>query len=278
MGNEAELRQRVRQLVERSPGTQTDFAAAVGLDKVKFSKSLNGSRQFSPIEVVRIAEYCDVSVSWLLGGHSPEDEQESAGPQARQPTATGVRERILDVAWHLLIRRGYQEVHLADVAARAGVTPELLHKHFLTRDELVNHALHRKFSTTFAAQRERLTRLPSAQAQLLALIEMQLPDPQSDSDDWDGWVELWSWGDSHLRFRQLHCDLIQRWNTYIAEIIALGQRQGVFRACDAADVATQLTAMINGMGLQVRLGVPGATPASMRRQLRLFLRTALGGD
>lgn len=276
MNTEAGLRERVRQLVERSPGTQSDFAFAIGLDKVKLSKSLSGSRQFTSIEVVRIAKYCEVSADWLLYGDAgSEDGDPYRGDRASTVELSRMRDRILASAWDVLTRKGYEATQVVDVAMKAGVTPAKVNYFFLTRDELLNYAMHRKFSTTFDDQWARLVQVESARERLMLLIEMQLPDTDKLTDDWSGWVQLWSWGDSRTRFRQLHCEIVEQWNESIEEIVVLGQKQGHFRKCDPTDAAMQLTALVNGLGLQVILGVPGATADSMRRQLRLYVETVL---
>ena len=42
------------------------------LDPTKLSKSLNGARRFSSLDLTRIAERCATSVDWLLTGVEPE--------------------------------------------------------------------------------------------------------------------------------------------------------------------------------------------------------------
>ncbi len=58
---------RVRQVIEKSGWTQGEFAAKVGLDPTKMSKSLSGTRRFTSLELARIAEVGGVTVDWLLG-------------------------------------------------------------------------------------------------------------------------------------------------------------------------------------------------------------------
>lgn len=63
--------ERVRELVERSGGSQREFAERVGLDNAKMSKSLNGVRRFTSLDLARIAEAGGVTVDWLLGADEP---------------------------------------------------------------------------------------------------------------------------------------------------------------------------------------------------------------
>lgn len=59
---------RVRALIEQSGLTQEAFGASVGMDSTKLSKSLNGKRRFSSLELARIAEAAHRTVDWLLSG------------------------------------------------------------------------------------------------------------------------------------------------------------------------------------------------------------------
>lgn len=59
--------ERTRELIDESGLTQTEFAARVGLDASKLSKSLSGVRRFSSLDIARIAQLGNVTVDWLLG-------------------------------------------------------------------------------------------------------------------------------------------------------------------------------------------------------------------
>src|SRR4051812_27771819 len=55
---------------------------------------------------------------------------------ARAEAAAATRERVLAAAWERFAGRPYDDVRLADVARAAGVTPQTLHAHFGTKDDL----------------------------------------------------------------------------------------------------------------------------------------------
>lgn len=59
---------RVLSLIEVSGVSRHAFGQRIGLDDSKLSKSLNGTRRFSSLDLARIAELCKVSVDWLLTG------------------------------------------------------------------------------------------------------------------------------------------------------------------------------------------------------------------
>jgi Zn-dependent peptidase ImmA (M78 family) len=62
---------RVLSLIEASGQNRRAFAQDIGLDDSKLSKSLNGARRFSSLDLARIAEKCGVTVDWLVTGEEP---------------------------------------------------------------------------------------------------------------------------------------------------------------------------------------------------------------
>lgn len=89
------ISERVRDLIADSGMSQGDFAADVGLDASKMSKSLTGARRFSSLDLARIAERCQVSVDWLLTG------EETALSTAARAAAGSSSERAVAEASRL---------------------------------------------------------------------------------------------------------------------------------------------------------------------------------
>ena len=57
---------------------------------------------------------------------------------------TGIRERILDVAYELFSRRGVRDVGINELIARSGVAKATFYRHFASKDELVLAFLERR--------------------------------------------------------------------------------------------------------------------------------------
>jgi Zn-dependent peptidase ImmA (M78 family) len=62
---------RVLSLIQASRQSRRAFAQDIGLDDSKLSKSLNGARRFSSLDLARIADKCGVTVDWLVTGEEP---------------------------------------------------------------------------------------------------------------------------------------------------------------------------------------------------------------
>lgn len=127
--------ERVRQVMASSGLSQGDFAAAIGLDAPKLSKSLSGRRRFSSLDYARIAEQGSVSVDWLLTGDEAQFTVAARAAEGKAPeVALAEADRLVelrDVATELgwkqpladfVLRERKAEAHgaLSREAVRAG--------------------------------------------------------------------------------------------------------------------------------------------------------------
>jgi Zn-dependent peptidase ImmA (M78 family)/transcriptional regulator with XRE-family HTH domain len=65
---DAEIIDRVREIISELGFTNRQFAVAIGLDEDKLSKTLNGRRRLSPLELAKIAELSGQTADWILSG------------------------------------------------------------------------------------------------------------------------------------------------------------------------------------------------------------------
>jgi len=65
------LNARVRQVLDGVGDHQAEFARRIGMSADKLSKSLNGTRRFTSLELALIAEQGHTTVEWLLHGTEP---------------------------------------------------------------------------------------------------------------------------------------------------------------------------------------------------------------
>ncbi|WP_024874228.1 TetR/AcrR family transcriptional regulator [Saccharomonospora piscinae] len=278
MSENEELRNRVRGLIHPKPGAQREFAAAIGLAESKLSKSLSGTRRFAPHELVRIAEYSGVTVNWLLNGRDDADTVTAVpAPTARSRSApvtgpqSAMRRRILETAWQLIAERGYHRVRIADIARECGTSAATIHYYFPTKDDVLIESLRRNVKLAFDRQVAELSTVDDARERLVRLVELQLPAPGLLHDEWSVWLQVWTESTLNPAIRELYSDSYNRWYDTIAMTIRTGQQQGVFRRQDPDDLTTQLSALIDGLGIQVLTGKPGSSVAHMRRHLHDFI-------
>ena len=267
------------------PGAQREFAAAIGLDETKLSKALTGTRRFSPHELVRVAECCGVTVNWLINGSDDAMTVTAVPAPAARPasdpehhTQSEPRRRILETAWRLIAERGYHRVRIADIAKACGTSTATIHYHFPSKTEVLNEALRRNVKLAFDRQVAELHAVGDAHNRLLRLVELQLPADGILRAEWSVWLQVWNEVSLNPKLQSLYTDSYDRWYRTIAMTIRTGQEQDAFRVADPDAATTQLTALIDGLGIQVLTGRPGSTVATMRAHLHDFIeRTIVRG-
>ncbi|GAA3755920.1 AcrR family transcriptional regulator [Spinactinospora alkalitolerans] len=277
------LRRRVREVVGASGQPQREFAATMGLEPSKLSKSLKGTRRFTAEELIRIADVAGVTVNWLLNGHDnaatvaagpgglPARHSVAGaddGPSAREH---GRRRQIVEAAWQLIAERGYHSVRVFDVARACGTSSATIHYHFPALRDLLDEALRSSVKQAFDRQVAVLHELDDAYERLLRLIELQLPSPGRLRLEWSIWLQVWTESTLHPELRELHAASYQRWHDTIAQTLREGAESGAFRALDAEETTVRLTALIDGLGIQVLTGRPGRTVDTMRTALHAFI-------
>lgn len=92
----SELLQRVDSILQATRKSKKDFAAAIGIDGPKLTKSLAGDRRFTSLELALIAQLGETSVDWLLtgAGQGLAARNYRAEPQAVQAGESVVAETL----------------------------------------------------------------------------------------------------------------------------------------------------------------------------------------
>jgi hypothetical protein len=100
-----------------------------------------------------------------------------------------------------------------------------------------------------------LTVIEGAAERLTRLIELACPPVERRETDeyWALWVELWSRALRNGEAARKREALDRRWRNTIAEVVREGQRSGEFGPCDPERFATYLSALMDGLALQMLL-------------------------
>jgi len=191
--------------------------------------------------------------------------------------APEARERILDAACDVIAAHGIDDMRIARIATRAGVSPALVHYHFETRESLLGEALEHSFELlgdfrTTRADAEGWT----AARRLGWMIDQSLPFPGLGDREWRLWLELWGMAARRLELRPLAARLYERYEAWIGEAIEQGIEEGEFRARDARAATQRLIAAIDGLGLRVLVEDPEMTPDRARALIVEALAADLG--
>ncbi|MFJ3707703.1 TetR family transcriptional regulator C-terminal domain-containing protein [Streptomyces sp. NPDC090053] len=159
------------------------------------------------------------------------------------------REELLRAAIEQIEARGAAAVRVADVASALGVSNALVLYHFATKEKLVAAAFAHAAEGDLAHLRLLLGRRTSAVRRLRAAVRWYAPTGQAKG--WRLWIEAWAGALRDPALRETAGGLDQQWKAALADVIAEGAAAGEFDCPDAAATAWRLTALLDGLAVQM---------------------------
>ncbi|MEV6329046.1 TetR/AcrR family transcriptional regulator [Streptomyces sp. NPDC051909] len=160
------------------------------------------------------------------------------------------RAEILRVAVEQIGARGVGNVRIADVAKELNVSSSLVLYHFSTKELLVAEAFAHAARGDLARLRELLDKpRSSATRRLRSAVRWYAPTGQAKG--WRLWIEGWAAALREPVLREVTHDLDRQWKAAIAEVVAEGVAAGEFRCERPEDTAWRLTALLDGLAVQM---------------------------
>jgi AcrR family transcriptional regulator len=160
------------------------------------------------------------------------------------------REEILAATVTEVQKSGLAHTRVSDIAGALSVSPALIFYHFETKDRLLAEAF------AYAAERD-LVRLAkavdgpgTATTRLRAVLRLYSP-VGSTPPGWTLWVDAWAAALRSPELRRVSKRLDLQWKDAVADIIASGVESGEFRCDDPHAAAWRITALIDGLAIQV---------------------------
>ncbi|MGZ3102679.1 TetR/AcrR family transcriptional regulator [Streptomyces sp. H72] len=159
------------------------------------------------------------------------------------------REELLRAAIEQISARGVAALRIADVAAALGVSNALVLYHFSTKEKLVAAAFTHAAEDDLAHLRRLLGRRTSALHRLRAAVRWYAPTGQAKG--WRLWIEGWAVALREPALRSVTLELDRQWKAAIAAVIAEGVAAGEFRCSAPEAAALRLTALLDGLAVQL---------------------------
>ncbi|MEU8592011.1 TetR family transcriptional regulator C-terminal domain-containing protein [Streptomyces sp. NPDC048664] len=156
---------------------------------------------------------------------------------------------MLRAAAEQIEARGVAAVRIADVASALGVSNALVLYHFSTKEKLVSAAFGYAAEQDLARLRGLLGRRTTALRRLRAAVRWYAPTGQAKG--WRLWIEAWAAALREPVLREVARDLDRRWKAAITEVVEQGVAAGEFHCADPAGAALRLTALLDGLAVQM---------------------------
>lgn len=173
------------------------------------------------------------------------------------------REELLGAAIEQISARGVAALRIADVAAALGVSNALVLYHFSTKEKLVAAAFAHAAEDDLAHLRKLLGRRTSALRRLRTAVRWYAPTGQAKG--WRLWIEGWAVALREPALREVARELDRQWKAAIAEVIAEGVAAGEFPCPDPDGAALRLTALLDGLAVQLT-SYAGAVPRARAQE------------
>ena len=159
------------------------------------------------------------------------------------------KDEIVLAALDQVRKCGIAGVRAAEVAKALEVSTSLVFYHFGTLENLIVEAFRHAAEADLARLREILADPGDAGKRLRAVLDWY--GPTSKADGWLLWIEAWaaSLRDTELRSVAQRLDL--RWREAVVALIAEGVGAGAFTCADPRAAAWRLTALLDGLAVQM---------------------------
>lgn len=251
--------ERAKTAIRTTGLTQREVAKHLGIDESKLSKTLAGTRRFTPAELDAFTR---------LTGTAQESLTETTEDSSEAPST---REQVLTSAARLFSANSYDQVRIADIADAAGVSAASVVYHFNSKPELYLASLHQVTDQHTASFAEVMAGQGSSFAKLYRLTVGQLPDEEHTRRQWTAWMQLWGSTPTHDDVKTAIQESYASWYDTIGALVASAQRDGWLP--DGQLLTETLTALIDGLGIRIMSGL--STPAQARTVLHEFYMSRL---
>lgn len=167
------------------------------------------------------------------------------------------RERLIDAAHRLALRKGFDRTSVREVIAEAGVQRGSLYHFFPGKNDLGLAVLERDRAAFFAMLDTTLSAPGDPASALRSFFEAALKKHRES-----GFVGGCLWGNTALEmsdtnpaFAQVVAKVFEEWIARLERVVEQGQGAGMFRAdLSPADLARMIVAAVEGGILLSRLG------------------------
>ncbi|MBP1996568.1 TetR/AcrR family transcriptional regulator [Paenibacillus eucommiae] len=178
--------------------------------------------------------------------------------------------QILDAAMQVIARRGLSATKISDIAATAGLSVGNVYKYFASKDEIF-------IALVESAQREYRAFVEEAQQKTLPPLQKLYWYTEQWLNNKNGWAHTIIL--QHARTSETIPEQVKQAVTGrfqdnlgpMAEIIAEGQREGIFMPGDSRELALIYVALMEGLSLHDIPGIQEITAVTPEKAIQMLL-------
>ena len=137
------------------------------------------------------------------------------------------RDRVLQASADLITEAGIDQVRLAKIAQRAGMSPGQVMYYFTSKEHILLEALAWREHEDTRRRRASLRKIDGAWRQLGRFVDAFLPTSPVDPT-WLLWIEAWARAPHNPEVDTFLDELMLPWREDLAQIVERGAQQGAF--------------------------------------------------
>lgn len=169
------------------------------------------------------------------------------------------RERILRASVEVIRERGFSGARVADIAEAAGTSQGLVLYHFGSLAQVLAEALTLLEDEYYEELDHDVLGGGSPRDRLRHIAE-SLPGRGPTVGEWRLWLEIWVHALRDEDARATRETLDRRWRASLRALVAQGVESGDFHPLDIDASVARLTALMDGLAIQLALEDPSMTP------------------
>jgi len=170
----------------------------------------------------------------------------------RKVTKEQRREQLIKATIKSVAKRGLGETTMADVTREAGLSIGIVNLHFQSKHKLLEETLrHLSEEYESACQAALVKAGPSAARKLAALVDLDFSPKVCDRGKLAVWFAYWGEVKSRPVYLQICADKDKRYEEIVTAICQELIDEGALSGDSAPDIAAGLSALVNGLWLDL---------------------------
>jgi TetR/AcrR family transcriptional regulator, fatty acid metabolism regulator protein len=157
---------------------------------------------------------------------------------------------LIRSAYKVMGEKGMSHLSLQDVADEAGVSKAILPYYFESKENLTLLTMRWVLARVAGRIREAIDKVETAEEKVSAMIDAIFVGPGSNRRFYLVFFDFLGYAARNDRFGDVSATFHDICNSLYAEVIWLGQKEGVFRKTDAREAAAVVRALVDGLFTQ----------------------------
>lgn len=153
-------------------------------------------------------------------------------------------------AYKVMGEKGLNHLSLQDVADEAGVSKAILPYYFESKENLTLLAMRWVLARVAERIREAIDEVETAEEKVAAMVDVIFVSPESNRRFYLVFFDFLCYAARNERFADVSATFHEICNGLYAEVIRVGQQEGVFREGEASEAATVVRALVDGLFTQ----------------------------